>query len=53
MLQGPNTTSDTFYNMTGVGIFNENLAVRVVPINGNARGGSATKAAVIGVSQNG
>ena len=49
ILQGPNTTRDTVYDFTNVTGFNEPLTVSIVPINGNARGASATEMAVIDV----
>ena len=53
ILQGPNTTSNTVYTFTDVEAFDGNLNVRVVPINGNARGASVTEMAVVDVSPDG
>ena len=47
------TTSDTFYIFNDTETFNETFTVRVVPINGNARGASVTETSVIDVSPNG
>ena len=52
-LQGPLTTNDTVYYFNDTETFNGNFTVSVVPINGNARGASATETAVISVSPNG
>ena len=53
ILQGPFITNDTVYSFTDVEILNGIFNVRVVPINGNARGASVTEMAVIDVLQGG
>ena len=52
-LQGPFTTSYTYYTFNDTETFNGNFTVRVVPINGNIRGANFTEMTVIDVSSNG
>ena len=52
-LQGPFTTSDTVYNFNDTETFNGNFTIKVVPINGNARGASVIEPSDISVSPDG
>ena len=53
ILQGPFSTSDTVYNFNNVETLNGNFTVKVVSVNGNARGASVTETAVIDVLPDG